>query len=231
MFLNCCHLGRADALPRGTGRLASSIARELINMGVRCVVAAGWEVDDGAASLFARTFYESLIGGGMAFAEAVTEARRQVWQQRRQCNTWGAYQAYGDPAFKLAPGAGATGATACGYRRSSCRRGSMPWRWMPAPPCAVGTEKAPDRRPRTGSNQGDVARDPGFPRPNFLSRPEIQAALGRLYGELGGIKIRQWRPMTPRLTWMIPPAICPFGSSSKSPISRRVRAIEPGTPL
>jgi CHAT domain-containing protein/pimeloyl-ACP methyl ester carboxylesterase len=188
VFLNCCHLGRADAVPRGTGRLASSIARELIDMGVRCVVAAGWEVDDGAASLFARTFYESMLADGRNFAEAVTQARLQVWQQRRQCNTWGAYQAYGDPAFKLAPG---TGKEFSWSDRNWVSPLELQAR-IDAMTVDVGAGvRGPDRKPLKQDTK-ELARTKETLRQilesapaGFLLRAEIQASLGRLYGDLG----------------------------------------------
>ncbi|HSF48089.1 MAG TPA: CHAT domain-containing protein, partial [Burkholderiales bacterium] len=108
VFLNCCHLGEigAEAPPRGSAtaynKLAASISRELIEMGVRAVVAAGWAVRDDAAKAFARTFYEEMLHG-RSFGRALREARNKVAEDFRDCNTWGAYQAYGDPDFKLDP--------------------------------------------------------------------------------------------------------------------------------
>ena len=56
VFVNCCHLGRGDAdqlLNYDRAEFASGVAGALIEIGVRCVVAAGWAVDDDAASVFA----------------------------------------------------------------------------------------------------------------------------------------------------------------------------------
>lgn len=108
VFLNCCHIGQtgADAPPRASGvefnRLAASVSRELIEMGVRAVVAAGWAVDDGAALLFAQTFYDAMLDGE-AFGRALRAARVSTHQEFRDTNTWGAYQAYGDPDYRLDP--------------------------------------------------------------------------------------------------------------------------------
>ena len=102
VFLNCCHLAKMQATPDAAyNRLAYSLARELIEMGVRCVVAAGWPVDDQAATTFAEHFFDALLTQGKAFGPAVQEARRETWAKHSGCNTWGAYQAYGDPAFVL----------------------------------------------------------------------------------------------------------------------------------
>ncbi len=69
-------------------------------MGVRAVVAAGWAVRDDAANGFAKTFYTAMLDGA-TFGNALQEARKETWAQFRDCNTWGAYQAYGDPDFRL----------------------------------------------------------------------------------------------------------------------------------
>lgn len=102
VFLNCCHLGRADAAPSAAGnRLAYSLARELIEVGVRCVIAAGWEVDDDAGCTFAEAFFKTFVEDNENFAEAVFAARCQVRDRHPDSNTFGAYQAYGDPTFRL----------------------------------------------------------------------------------------------------------------------------------
>src|SRR5262249_47418401 len=59
VFVNCCHLaaGSSRALLQKRGlydrtTFASNFAQALIEIGVRCVIAAGWAVDDQAASAF-----------------------------------------------------------------------------------------------------------------------------------------------------------------------------------
>lgn len=107
VFVNCCHLGEikdVEAAPtRDRHLLAANIATELIRIGVKAVVAAGWAVDDNAAELFARTFYEHMLSG-VTFGRAVYLARCATAKEFPQSNTWGAYQCYGDPAFRLATG-------------------------------------------------------------------------------------------------------------------------------
>ena len=108
VFVNCCHLGAfakeavlSDRPPSGTydrAQFASNIARELINIGVRCVIAAGWAVDDGAAKTFAQSFYEALLAGNR-FIDAVAVARKAAYAF--EGNTWAAYQCYGDPEWQL----------------------------------------------------------------------------------------------------------------------------------
>jgi tetratricopeptide (TPR) repeat protein len=119
VFVNCCHLGRVDGTAtesrQRTGvhgsapaQYAATLAQELIAIGVRCVVAAGWAVDDAAASTFASVFYTRLRAGNR-YIDAVAQAREQAWRQQPEGNTWAAYQCYGDPDWRYAtePGNGA----------------------------------------------------------------------------------------------------------------------------
>lgn len=107
VFLNCCHLGRIAGTPEramtNSHRLAANLAAQFIKIGVRVVVAAGWAVDDAAASTFAVEFYAALLRG-KPFGEAVRTARERTHAGHPRANTWGAYQCYGDPAFQLHPG-------------------------------------------------------------------------------------------------------------------------------
>ena len=98
VFINCCFLGQMDQ----PHRLAASVAQELIAMGVKAVVAAGWAVDDAAAVTFASTFYDQMLIARQPFGEAVREAREAVFRKHASTNTWAAYQCYGNPGFMLA---------------------------------------------------------------------------------------------------------------------------------
>ncbi|OQX09417.1 MAG: hypothetical protein BWK73_22875 [Thiothrix lacustris] len=107
-FINCCHLAQMDfmsaevqtAVSSDRSKLAASLAQELIRMGVRAVIAAGWAINDSAAKVFAEQCYQALLQGH-PFGMATLLARRETWQQYPQSNTWGAYQCYGDPDYKL----------------------------------------------------------------------------------------------------------------------------------
>ena len=110
VFLNCCHLARIDegekvaaqeTRPTAWVRLASSIAQELIKIGVRAVVAAGWAVDDMAANDFAVHFYRQMAAEDRQFGDAVQVARQYIRINHKETNTWGAYQCYGMPSFML----------------------------------------------------------------------------------------------------------------------------------
>src|SRR5690606_27039767 len=69
VFLNCCHLAARTpelALAGASydrASFAANAADSLIRVGVRCVVAAGWAVDDARASHFAEALYDSLLAG------------------------------------------------------------------------------------------------------------------------------------------------------------------------
>jgi pimeloyl-ACP methyl ester carboxylesterase len=117
VFVNCCHLAAADPglpPPRAgfdAAQFAASVAHALIDIGVRCVVAAGWAVGDAAAAEFAKSFYEVLLQG-RSFQDAVAEGRAAA--RAKGDNTWAAYQCYGDPEWRLVGAAAKTsgGATA-----------------------------------------------------------------------------------------------------------------------
>jgi CHAT domain-containing protein len=104
VFVNCCHIGKVDDTAeefyRKRYRLAANIGTQLIENGVKCVIAAGWAVNDSAALEFARVFY-NLMFSGYTFGHSVKEARKVIFEKFRYSNTWGAYQCYGDPFFRF----------------------------------------------------------------------------------------------------------------------------------
>jgi tetratricopeptide (TPR) repeat protein len=107
VFVNCCHLAQLDdKRPERCGYnralFASGVAGALIDIGVRCVIAAGWAVDDDAAGEFASTFYDAILRG-QRFIDAVGDARQAAWDRHRGVNTWAAYQCYGDPDWRFRP--------------------------------------------------------------------------------------------------------------------------------
>ena len=107
VFVNCCHLAARSPeqlLQPNNGaaydraRFAAGVAESLIRIGVRCVIAAGWAVDDEPAKVFATTFYDQLLAG-RRFIDAVAEARVAAYALGG--NTWAAYQCYGDPDWEF----------------------------------------------------------------------------------------------------------------------------------
>jgi tetratricopeptide (TPR) repeat protein len=119
VFINCCFIGQIhpdplvprNALGAGRAQFAASVAEALICIGVRCVVAAGWAVEDAPAMHFANRFYERLLAGDR-FIDAVGAARRAAWEARPTGNTWAAYQCYGDPEWRYVPPDAATASRA-----------------------------------------------------------------------------------------------------------------------
>lgn len=104
VFVNCCYLGKSsgvkEELYQSRYKLAANIGTQLINNGVKAVIVAGWAVDDAAAFTFAQRFYEGMFQG-KTFGEAIRTAREEIYDSFGKKNTWGAYQCYGDPFYKL----------------------------------------------------------------------------------------------------------------------------------
>lgn len=100
VFINCCHLASLQGTATHHNELAANLGAQFIRMGVKAVVAAGWEVVDDAASAFAQCFYAAMLAGE-GFGRAVKKAREHVFHAFKDVNTWGAYQCYGDPDFRL----------------------------------------------------------------------------------------------------------------------------------
>ena len=111
VFVNCCHLAGRDAAqtlappPLDRSAFAAGVADKLIEIGVRCVVAAGWAVEDGPAETFATTFYRALLAR-RPFIDAVCEARKAAYDADPHGKTWAAYQCYGDPGWTFRTGGG-----------------------------------------------------------------------------------------------------------------------------
>ncbi|MCE7053763.1 CHAT domain-containing protein [Algoriphagus sp. AGSA1] len=111
VFVNCCYLGQMDnseeLMSQQSNRFAANIGTQLINNGARVVIVAGWAVDDAAALEFSMEFYKYMFSG-YGFGKAIKEARKTIFKKYKN-NTWGAFQCYGDPFYKLT--AGGSGAT------------------------------------------------------------------------------------------------------------------------
>ncbi len=100
VFLNGCHVGRAahgsDDSP------SENMVLALLKAGVQAVVAPGWVVDDDGAAEFSETFFAAL-SEGQRFEDAVAAARQATFRTAPQATTWAAYQAWGDPDYRLLP--------------------------------------------------------------------------------------------------------------------------------
>jgi hypothetical protein len=186
VFINCCHLGNTGGGAAQYNRLAANLGVEFIRMGVRAVVCAGWAVDDAAALTFAQAFYERMLAGA-TFGDAVHRARVATWSAHPGVNTWGAYQCYGDPGFRLVR-------DDVGVDR-------------PAPPAffapselvtelnnvAESTRMISQRRERDDDAlaadlrervDGLLARVPEVSRAAWMARADVCAAIGFAYGEV-----------------------------------------------
>jgi len=187
VFLNCCHLGRMEEAvgagqARGANKLAASLASELIRVGVRCVIAAGWAIDDTLAALFSETFYQRLVHDRSTFGDAVHAARQAVWRRDPTSLTWGAFQAYGEPDWRLDARDGASRAdedahyaspeelldTLARMRIELARRGGRG--------AAADTEATSRRLQALLEGRCPSA---------WLDLPEVQAALGATWYALG----------------------------------------------
>jgi hypothetical protein len=185
VFINCCHLGRSgQGAELARGALAANLGMQFIRMGVRAVIAAGWAVDDRAGAAFADSFYRRMLAGE-TFGEAVRAAREEIWAGYPRANTWGAYQCYGDPSYRL-------------HRDSPTRQ------WTP-PPLHTPSELVAEldnfaRAQQAGGalpDGGDAAarriagileRVPEIQREAWQKRADVAAAMGFAWGEVG-----QWQ--------------------------------------
>lgn len=187
VFINCCHLGktRAAGTPTNFGRLAANLGAEFIKLGARAVVCAGWAVDDAAAKTFATTLYVELLAG-RPFRSAVKSARRETFRQHDGSNTWGAYQCYGDPGWRLLRLDGAGGGVAppdyVSHRELLADLDNL------AESARVQTrnDRRPDERIQAEQVKAVEAlqkRVPATLREAWLARADVAAGIGFAYGE------------------------------------------------
>jgi CHAT domain-containing protein len=100
VFINCCHLGVGAINLEGRPEFAANVAIELVRLGARCVIAAGWAIDDDVAAVFGVCFYKAMLEG-RTFGEATLLARQAAYRANPNSSTFGAYQCYGDPDYRL----------------------------------------------------------------------------------------------------------------------------------
>jgi tetratricopeptide (TPR) repeat protein len=183
-FVNCCHLGEIDAAAEDKARQASlegrpefaaSVAVELVRLGVRCVIAAGWAVDDEPAKVFGTRFYGEMLKGA-SFGEAVRGARKAAYSAQANSNTWGAYQCYGDPDYRLRE------APADGEERILKVAEAIEAAQQIREDVNIGLERDPDaQRSRLFRIEGEARRR------TWLELPELRVALGEARAELNDL--------------------------------------------
>jgi hypothetical protein len=185
VFLNCCHLGQVDG-GGSSNKLAASVARELIEIGVRCVIVAGWAVNDQSAKLFGQVFYQQLLQRRQPFGDAVFTARKEVWRNHPDDITWGAFQAYGEPGWLAEPATDGARIEAAGSLYVSADemldelarlRGDLARRrdYLSARDLSAQVERLA---------QSLQQRCP----PGWQQLPQMQSALGRTWLELGQLE-------------------------------------------
>lgn len=118
VFSNACESGiTPDRADMASQELAPSFAESFFERGVTTFVCTAWPIDDAAATRFALELYRHLLGidhgGGRRdlcpMYEAMKAARRAIAVGSRETDspfpggarTWGAYQHYGNPFFRL----------------------------------------------------------------------------------------------------------------------------------
>jgi CHAT domain-containing protein len=181
VFLGCCHVGAFNGMQGEPDRLAYSLGRELIEIGVRCVVAAGWAVDDDAACTFSGTFFTRMAQGD-TFGNAIFAARRTTAERHPATNTWGAYQAYGDPGYRLRPPDEDTrkAATPAAYVAPEELLAALQRR------CIANAERRDGKNaPVFASEAQWIERQLAQCPPEWAQRADVLQAVGRLYAGLG----------------------------------------------
>jgi pimeloyl-ACP methyl ester carboxylesterase len=189
VFLNCCFLGAIRPGPdpqrsglQEPGRLAASLSRHLVQMGVGVVVAAGWAVGDVTAKEFARTIYTALLSG-RDLMSSVREAREVTYNAGGATDlTWGAYQVYGDPGHRL-HWAGRRGTS---YRQKAPRFVSCHEVIERVLDFQVRARRADERR--IESLLAELRRLEQQLPATWRHRGELLSALGSAYGELGAFE-------------------------------------------
>lgn len=109
IFSNACESGiTPDRADKRSALMAASFAEAFFARGVSNFVCTAWPVDDTAALEFARRFYRGILGlldeglPAESLHEAMREARRKIARiGPGGMQTWGAYQHYGDPNFRI----------------------------------------------------------------------------------------------------------------------------------
>jgi pimeloyl-ACP methyl ester carboxylesterase len=110
VFSNACESGiTPDRAGHRSVGLAPSFAESFFERGVGNFVCTAWPVDDEAARGFAAALYESLLGLApgeeagvpLPMYKAMQRARRAIAGEGGGVRSWGAYQHYGDPLYRL----------------------------------------------------------------------------------------------------------------------------------
>jgi CHAT domain-containing protein len=186
-FVNCCNLGTINAADENSARqealegrpeLAASVAVQLIQNGVRCVIVAGWEVNDDAAAAFGKTFYREMLAGA-SFGDATLKARQAAY--RPNDNTWGAFQCYGDPDYRLRRMAAQPPTSDGGDQFVGVSEAVIAAEQI-RDEVNVGLERAiPEQRKRLAGIEKEAEAN------RWFTKAQLRAALGEARAELGDL--------------------------------------------
>lgn len=187
VFINCCHLGKIeggkDTARKDRHMLAANLAAQFLRMGVRAVVAAGWAVDDAAAQTFACELYAGLLVGD-PFGDAVLRARKKTYESHGAVNTWGAYQCYGDPDWRLRSEQG----TPIGPHEEN--------HFVASAEVVLALDNLTNEAKNASPEQLEVLRAAvtkleSTLTPNWLARADVRIALQQVHGELDIKKVKR----------------------------------------
>ena len=131
-------------------------------------------MDDDAAAVFGHRLYDCLLAG-MTFGKAVGQARKETYEQFPHSNTWGAYQCYGDPYWKLVRRAGDVAGD------QETRTFATPWQAAVELQNLAAQLKTGALNPKAGQKLKKWS--PAWNRLSPLADPLVLAPLGRAYGE------------------------------------------------
>jgi pimeloyl-ACP methyl ester carboxylesterase len=101
VFANACESGILPSRPDlSSPGLPAAFAEAFFEKGVANFVCTAWPVGDVAAKDFAQELYRHLLGDGTPPVE-MYEAMRHARLAIKNTRTWGSYQHYGNPGFRL----------------------------------------------------------------------------------------------------------------------------------
>jgi pimeloyl-ACP methyl ester carboxylesterase len=102
VFANACQSGVLPSRPDLIKpQLPATFAESFFKKGVANFICTAWPVSDQAASDFAFELYGKLLGADGEAAQPMYSAVRAARAKIAATPTWGAYQHYGDPDFRL----------------------------------------------------------------------------------------------------------------------------------
>jgi pimeloyl-ACP methyl ester carboxylesterase len=101
VFANACESGIMPSRPDlSSPELPATFAEAFFQKGVANFICTAWPISDAAGTDFAEELYRQLLGDGTPAVE-MYEALRAARQRIYASQSWGAYQHYGDPYFRL----------------------------------------------------------------------------------------------------------------------------------